>query len=303
MTNRPSAEDLKAALNALDWLPICLDMSHEEWCDSASWRDDFEAKCETIRTALTERLRNTPAKGKEVKVIEFGIGNLVITKGSYGDKPCVFIEQCRGSGQVGDKVASEHRTPENAIEQGLVLTFPTEEQAKWVDNCLVNKLPAPVENSGPVDDKAGMKMVSNEWLRKRIENDPDLPCEAGADLVQPSSEGVKEALQWMEDREWEYPEGSTSGRVVRLIKSALSNSVPDGENSDVVRDTFTPTHRHRKRGTLYQLIGDAVMQCEEEVFDNKRLTLYRGEDGKYWVRPPSEFNDGRFAAHEKESKA
>lgn len=57
---------------------------------------------------------------------------------------------------------------------------------------------------------------------------------------------------------------------------------------------FKPTHKHVKRGTNYQVIGDVVMQCEVPDFDNKRLVLYRDEDGKYWCRAPREFNDGRF---------
>lgn len=57
---------------------------------------------------------------------------------------------------------------------------------------------------------------------------------------------------------------------------------------------WQPTHRHKKRGTDYKRMGTAIMQCENEIFDMKNLTLYQDEDGQYWVRPPSEFNDGRF---------
>lgn len=45
-------QERQAALGALDWLIISLDMSHEAWCDSASWRDNFIEKCDVISAAL-----------------------------------------------------------------------------------------------------------------------------------------------------------------------------------------------------------------------------------------------------------
>lgn len=55
------------------------------------------------------------------------------------------------------------------------------------------------------------------------------------------------------------------------------------------------THLHKVRGTKYKVIGQARAQCSvEPIKDGDMLTLYRGEDGVYSVRPPSEFNDGRF---------
>ena len=69
------------------------------------------------------------------------------------------------------------------------------------ENGILNGLTGPVENSGPVDDKAGMgrKLITRDgdacWLypdgshRGISQADCDL---INADLVQPSSEGVKE---------------------------------------------------------------------------------------------------------------
>lgn len=55
------------------------------------------------------------------------------------------------------------------------------------------------------------------------------------------------------------------------------------------------THRHVKRGTRYVVVGEARAQCSTvPIQDGDMLTLYRGEDGVYGVRPPVEFNDGRF---------
>lgn len=57
---------------------------------------------------------------------------------------------------------------------------------------------------------------------------------------------------------------------------------------------WEPTHRHVKRGSLYRLVADAVLQAETPQADNSYLALYQGEDGKFWVRPADEFKDGRF---------
>ncbi len=59
--------------------------------------------------------------------------------------------------------------------------------------------------------------------------------------------------------------------------------------------------RHRKRGTVYEVIThDASLQCAatpdvEEMFDDCSLTVYRSLDtGAIYVRPTPEFTDGRF---------
>jgi hypothetical protein len=52
------------------------------------------------------------------------------------------------------------------------------------------------------------------------------------------------------------------------------------------------THRHRKRGTLYQEIGRGELQVSESlVSDGTELVVYQGEDGKLWFRPVDEFDD------------
>jgi hypothetical protein len=64
-----------------------------------------------------------------------------------------------------------------------------------------------------------------------------------------------------------------------------------------------PTHRHKKRGSEYVLIGYGKMQSEEWVDDGdlcrsvdmREVAIYRSvADGSLWVRPREEFEDGRF---------
>ena len=70
-----------------------------------------------------------------------------------------------------------------------------------------------------------------------------------------------------------------------------------------------PTHRHKKRGSTYTLLGIGKMQAEKWVYeyelrpdhfecrsaDMHEVAVYRStDDGSLWVRPREEFEDGRF---------
>ena len=52
--------------------------------------------------------------------------------------------------------------------------------------------------------------------------------------------------------------------------------------------------RHKKRGTIYEVIGHARLQAAGTLPDDATLILYRGDDGQVWAREVSEFEDGRF---------
>lgn len=53
---------------------------------------------------------------------------------------------------------------------------------------------------------------------------------------------------------------------------------------------------HKKRGTVYDTVGEATIQCDRPMADYDEVMIYRDPfSGKLWVRPLLEFHDGRFA--------
>jgi hypothetical protein len=55
---------------------------------------------------------------------------------------------------------------------------------------------------------------------------------------------------------------------------------------------FSPTHRHKKTGGLYQLM-DVVIDATNNR-DGQKVAIYRNSLGVKFVREVTEFMDGRF---------
>lgn len=63
------------------------------------------------------------------------------------------------------------------------------------------------------------------------------------------------------------------------------------------------TAKHIKRGTTYDVLGEAHIQTDKPLSDMDRVVVYRcHETGHLWARRYAEFIDGRFeiAAAQKE---
>jgi hypothetical protein len=53
--------------------------------------------------------------------------------------------------------------------------------------------------------------------------------------------------------------------------------------------------RHKKRGSIYRIIGRGHMQINVPEVDMVEVVIYQSvTDESIWVRPVSEFEDGRF---------
>ena len=53
--------------------------------------------------------------------------------------------------------------------------------------------------------------------------------------------------------------------------------------------------RHVKRGTIYTVLFEGQLQWSNQPqLEDTIMTVYKSESGKIWIRPSSEFNDGRF---------
>lgn len=63
-----------------------------------------------------------------------------------------------------------------------------------------------------------------------------------------------------------------------------------------IRKKSTDVYKHKKRGSIYQDLGDGILQVEDDVIlkDGDALKAYIDKENRLWFRTPEEFHDGRF---------
>lgn len=58
---------------------------------------------------------------------------------------------------------------------------------------------------------------------------------------------------------------------------------------------YTATYKHKIRGTTYKILHLGTLQINDNDADMTDVVIYQcQENGTVWVRPESEFFDGRF---------
>lgn len=94
-----------------------------------------------------------------------------------------------------------------------------------------------------------------------------------------------------------------------ILNGAMTPAVYDHVRRGGLMLRMIATHKHKKRGSSYRVVGEVRLQVSRPELldikaidhggvlaqvDNQMFTLYQGEDGVYSARHPDEFRDGRF---------
>lgn len=122
----------------------------------------------------------------------------------------------------------------------------------------------------------------------------------GGNITLAQREAFAKALYWeLENHDRCPPEARDTIRrhsTVRLIMQRLDEACPAPHEAAPVVTRRSPNQlfRHVKRGTTYEKVALASLQCADPCEETAVLVIYRGEDGKVWARPHDEFHDGRF---------
>jgi hypothetical protein len=148
-----------------------------------------------------------------------------------------------------------------------------------------------------IQDDSGEKC----WI---VPFDAMFELEAALEHAAPAAEPAKIERAPVDDEElrhWADMRADDAGRLARELVSYRRGAPPA---------KTAATHRHKKRGSEYALIGVGRMQSEmwEErgegsierpspliSVDMREVAIYRSiDDGSLWARPVEEFEDGRF---------
>jgi hypothetical protein len=82
----------------------------------------------------------------------------------------------------------------------------------------------------------------------------------------------------------------TSGNSGMKVSTMKHLEIEMTSDNDLIRRV-----QHKKRGSTYKVIGRGRVQSDTPLTDMDEVVIYQGEaDGLFWLRPESEFVDGRF---------
>ena len=63
---------------------------------------------------------------------------------------------------------------------------------------------------------------------------------------------------------------------------------------EIVGSIIGKAFKHKKRGSIYKVLGYALVQADKPITEEDTLVIYAGADDVLWARSESEFKDGRF---------
>lgn len=115
----------------------------------------------------------------------------------------------------------------------------------------------------------------------------------------PNRDDVIRRMEAMEDEFRGVERTGEAAQVVPVLAARQAGLLTDALT--LLRSPWRPTHRHLKTGGEYRVIGGLDQQgaaCIEKTMET--CVVYEDKRGRIWVRPWSEFTDGRFAPLPKE---
>jgi len=133
--------------------------------------------------------------------------------------------------------------------------------------------PLSVQGVGVTKPFAWVVLYENEYVR---------------DQIFENREDAETLYTYLRERA-DHPEKFS---LVELYRSPVAALTHSGRGVAVDDQHWV---RHKKRGTVYQVMYDtAILQATGNKLNDARAVIYRDEEGQVWVRPYDEFHDGRF---------
>lgn len=102
---------------------------------------------------------------------------------------------------------------------------------------------------------------------------------------------------------WRRAAINTGWEVYTTFRPKTRELGPFGDFEGAIQKALTATFqafggtgiwKHLKRGTRYEVIARGEVQCSKPIEEGSYVYCYVDENGKAWVRPCAEFEDGRF---------
>lgn len=137
------------------------------------------------------------------------------------------------------------------------------------------------ETQGLARVRYSMRRYHADWNRKKAIDTLRSPKDAALNLIEEDEDTDTLSLATWCD----------SNNLLNVASELRRLYYTTVELEDLLAGT---PHVHIKTGGTYVLLGQATVQTDKPLTDLSSVALYRGENGRLWVRPESEFAE-RFS--------